>query len=1298
MRPTAAASAAYPRFVAPTEHPHSSRRSEALRRISRIVATALLAASTVLALPGSVPGVAAAGNTAFPDLPVGFAKVQLAHGLKDPTAIAFGPGGDIYIAQQKGSILLYRGGAIQSTPVITIPADTGTETGVLGLALDPNFATNGYMYVGYTTVDLHSQLSRFTVTGGGTTASLASEVVYWRGNQLQVFHHAINDVHIGPDGKLWFAVGDNDPSITNATVLTNGYGKMHRLNLDGSVPADNPFVNVPGAVQSIYAYGLRNPYRFTFLPNGQAMTEDTGSSYWEELDKIQRGGNYGWDFYEGNCFSCGYINPVYAYGHLPTDGAASAIAAYSGNVFPSTYANTVFFGDYNRLDIEAVKFDPTYTTEISDTVFDSSVGTIADLQEGPDGNLYYVSIFEGTFTEIYPSGSIAPTAAASASPNAGPASLNVQFSSAGSSDAYGLPLTYSWNFGDGSAVSTSANPSHTYSSNGTYTATLTVNNGSSTGQATTKVVVGQSPPVASLVTPIGGSTYNAGQTISFSGSATDAADGTEPGSAFSWQVDFVANGVVQPFYTYEVPGPFYSTSGTTSGTFTIPTDPTQVPSSFYRITMTVTDSLGLTSVVTRDIHPNTTSWTVNSNVAGAKFSVDGTLQTGSFTTTDVVGVQHVLIGMPDQVIGPTTYRLHGWADGSGQTDKFTSSASSATYTVIEDPVGAALPSGWTSADVGAPLMAGTTDYSSADQTFYLDGSGADVYGTNDQFHYTYMTLNGDGTIIARIRYQTNTNPSAKAGIMFKETPTAGANYVAALVYPDVSLSTPNFNGVSCTVDGCAAPLPPIEPTVGKGVRLQYTTTGSVSPAPPLANYLVPNKWLKLQRAGNTFTAYQSLDGITWTKISSKTFTMATTTTVGLFVTSHNIGQYSNVGFDNVSVTGNVTLPGNDFSISASPSTVPVVAGNTGSTSIGTAVVSGSPGSIAMSVSGLPSGVTAGFSPTSVTAGSSSALTLTVAGSVAPGSYPIIVKGTAASATHTTSVTLNVSAATTNDFSIGAAPATVPVVSGTSGSTSISTAVASGSAESVALSVSGLPSGITAGFSPTSVTAGGSSTLTFTVAGSVAPGSYPVTVTGTATSATHSTSVTVSVSAPGILPAPWFDTDVGGPSPAGSAAYSGGVFTVNGSGADIFGTSDQFNYLYQPTTGNGTLIARVASQSNTGSSNSKAGIIWKASTTAGSPYILIETGPTGIVKVQYNFNGTISGATYSFPNVWMKLVRSGSNFSAYISPDGTTWTTVVLNKSLTTIPTAATVGVFECSHKAGTAGTATFDNVSFTPGP
>jgi hypothetical protein len=194
-------------------------------------------------------------------------------------------------------------------------------------------------------------------------------------------------------------------------------------------------------------------------------------------------------------------------------------------------------------------------------------------------------------------------------------------------------------------------------------------------------------------------------------------------------------------------------------------------------------------------------------------------------------------------------------------------------------------------------------------------------------------------------------------------------------------------------------------------------------------------------------------------------------------------------------------------------------------------------------------------------------------------------------------------------------------------------------------------------------------------------------------------VSLTVTTAGALPSPWLDTDVGAPAPAGSAAFTGGVYTVNGSGADIYGTSDQFNYMYQNTTGNGTLIARLTSQSNTGSTNSKAGIIWKASTAAGSPYILIESGPSGgLVKVQYNFNGSVSGSTYTMPNLWLKLVRSGANFSAYLSPDGVTWTAVVTNKNLPTIPTAATVGLYECSHKVGALGTATFDNVSFTAGP
>jgi len=1026
-------------------------------------------------------------NSAFPDLPPGFAKTQLAHGLQNPSVFAFAPNGDIYIGEQSGAILIYRNGAVLPTPVVTLNTDGSGEKGLLGLALDPNFATNGYMYVSYTTLDEHAQLSRLTVQND--TADLASEKVYLKGNQLQNAHHSANDLHIGPDGKLWWTVGDNVPSISNAETLTNIYGKILRFRLDGTIPSDNPFLHIPGAVPAIYAYGLRNPFRFTFLPNGKAMAADTGSSYWEEMDTVQPGGNFGWDFYEGNCGSCGYINPVYAYGHLPTDGAVSAIAAYSGSVFPQQYDQVVFFGDYNRGDIEAVSFDPTYNTEISDNVFDSSVGTIADLQEGPDGNLYYVSIFEGTFSKIYPTGPFPPVAAASASPNAGMPSLAVQFSSAGSSDPYGLPLTYSWDFGDGSPVSTDPNPSHTYATNATYTATLTVSNGSQTGTATTQVVVGNTPPTASITSPAVNATYNGGDTISFSGTANDAVDGTLPASAYTWQVDFYSNGVAQPFYTYEVPHPFYGpVNGVTSGTFQIPQDLSNSSSTFYRITMTVVDSLGIQTMVTRDIHPNQTNWSVNTNIPGAAYVVDGTWHTSPYSTPDGVGVQHVLTGVPTQTIGSTRYRFNGWSDGSALTDSFSNGAANGTYTANYDQVTSTMPSPWQSVDVGSPLMAGTADYSAGDQTFYVDGAGADVAGANDQFHYVYQTLNGDGTIVARVRYQTESSAWAKAGVMIKQSTTAGSSYVDALVTPDVSPNTPNVNGVGCTPDGCGSPLPPITPAVGNGVRMQYNFTGAKT-ATNLAGYSSPNKWLKLQRVGNTFTSWESTDGNTWTQIGSTSVTMNGSATIGLFVTSHNIGQYSSVAFDNVQVT--------------------------------------------------------------------------------------------------------------------------------------------------------------------------------------VPASNPV-------------------------PAPWLDTDVGSPAIGGSASYANGVFTVNGAGTDIYGTNDQFNYVYQPVNGNGTLIARVTSQTNT-SSNAKAGIMFKQSTTAGDPYILITITPgTGSFKIQYNFNGSIGGGTYTFPNAWMKLTRVANTFTAYVSGDGVTWTQIV-SKTLT-MNTNATAGLFECSHNATAIGTATFDNVSFTPGP
>ncbi len=264
--------------LSPTQPPSKKKNKWLPWIILSIVATLIFIPSISFAVAAAPKVVAkpthtkTSANSAFPDLPAGFAKTQLAHGLKNPTVFAFAPNGDIYIGQQAGNILIYRNGAILPNPVITLNTDGSSEKGLLGLALDPNFATNGYMYVSYTTLDEHAQLSRFTVQNG--TASLSSEVVYVKGDQLQNPHHSGNDLHVGPDGKLWWSVGDNYPPLSNAQNLTNIYGKILRFNLDGTIPSDNPFLNVPRAVPSIYAYGLRNPFRFTFLSNGQAMTED----------------------------------------------------------------------------------------------------------------------------------------------------------------------------------------------------------------------------------------------------------------------------------------------------------------------------------------------------------------------------------------------------------------------------------------------------------------------------------------------------------------------------------------------------------------------------------------------------------------------------------------------------------------------------------------------------------------------------------------------------------------------------------------------------------------------------------------------------------------------------------------------------------------------------------------------------------------------------------------------------------------------------------------------------------------
>src|SRR5579884_2035196 len=134
--------------------------------------------------------------------------------------------------------------------------------------------------------------------------------------------------------------------------------------------------------------------------------------------------------------------------------------------------------------------------------------------------------------------------------------------------------------------------------------------------------------------------------------------------------------------------------------------------------------------------------------------------------------------------------------------------------------------------------------------------------------------------------------------MIRQSNAAGQPYVDALITPDISSTLPNINGVGCNANGCNAPLPPVTPPAGNGVRMEYTPHNDINPAPQ-AGLSEPNVWLKLQRSGNTFTSWWSSDGNSWTLIGTVGMSMSGPVSVGLFVTSHNIREYSSAAFDNV---------------------------------------------------------------------------------------------------------------------------------------------------------------------------------------------------------------------------------------------------------------------------------------------------------------------------------------------------------------------------------------------------------------
>lgn len=326
-------------------------------------------------------------------LPAGFTETQIS-GLSSPTAMEIAPDGRIFVCLQGGGLRVIKNGALLPTPFLTLSVDSTGERGLLGIAFDPNFATNNFIYLYYTvpSTPRHNRVSRFTANGDVVVPG-SETILLELDNLTSATNHNGGALHFGPDGKLYIAVGEN-ATTSNAQTLSNKLGKILRINKDGSIPGDNPFFNdAVGNNRSIWALGLRNPFTFAFQPGtGRMFINDVGASTWEEINDGIAGSNYGWPNTEGVTSNPAFRSPLFAYSHgiSPTTGCAIAGGAFynpSTVQFPASFVGKYFFADLCSGWIRV--FDPATGTA---SAFASGISQPVDLKVGADGSLYYLSI------------------------------------------------------------------------------------------------------------------------------------------------------------------------------------------------------------------------------------------------------------------------------------------------------------------------------------------------------------------------------------------------------------------------------------------------------------------------------------------------------------------------------------------------------------------------------------------------------------------------------------------------------------------------------------------------------------------------------------------------------------------------------------------------------------------------------------------------------------------------------------------------------------------------------------------
>ncbi|MBU2527137.1 MAG: PQQ-dependent sugar dehydrogenase [Bacteroidetes bacterium] len=347
------------------------------------------------------------------DVPEGFVVEAFASNLNLPTNIAFPPDGSnrLFVNElQSGQVKIIENGTLLSTPfadletMVTGGFPVDGENGLIGLAFDPNYEINKWVYFTLAVRTPNGTVGR--VLRMRDQNNRAQDIEILIDNLPSANGHQIESIAFGPDEKLYVSIGDAFEDA-KAQDLNAFHGKILRMNTDGSIPSDNPDPN-----SFVWASGLRNSFGLAFNENGQLFATENGPNEKDELNLIEKGGNYGWPFALGNVSNPEFNNPIHVWENIV---APTALHFYTGNQFPQKYRNQMFVVLFGRTASQGpdpiskrIQLLTTLGTgeQLVVSLEDFAVyrfpggGNPIGIAQGPEGSLYLSDIFQGKIFRI----------------------------------------------------------------------------------------------------------------------------------------------------------------------------------------------------------------------------------------------------------------------------------------------------------------------------------------------------------------------------------------------------------------------------------------------------------------------------------------------------------------------------------------------------------------------------------------------------------------------------------------------------------------------------------------------------------------------------------------------------------------------------------------------------------------------------------------------------------------------------------------------------------------------------------